>query len=544
MDDLLRPVKSVQSNIARFESLSVNDPSEDTRSRQSSSSSARRRKRSTPDTKNDTPGKGSEAKRLVQEVGEDDELLSTASLAASGRESSLFQAESISPPSKTPPARTAPTDITRFNDAIIFSSVSSSYEGALFPRTDPPNSPLTPHLPAADLEENTSIFQATSSSDKENSPVIKLKSANDLQSLSTRKNDEPQGLRRQKTTSTGEELRKQAPSLPQDLHLDVSSKQSHQTSATQGYYQPVSPTINPISPDAKPSPLSLKSGHSQILSETPPGRVKAPTPHDYKASPVQSSSANHNITSPQEALAILKGQPDRDQLRNVLAYLGDGIDGKHMFNVKLHSALASSLVSSLVRTAVADYWENLQSSEKDRAALLKCLDNVAGLASLWSFLGIIMRDFKPEGVQGGFELKSHRTLARSVLDVLSNVLLPVKGYSFLSKTLHDIFRLYGSRSGAREAMIQELTNLIAGSRILSAVSEAAYVIGCVDSGEDENAWMADGSQWSIWLGSNLAHVSMQTELVEEEKWRAIGSITKRGLSLGHPGKYWASYIVA
>ncbi|KAL9105708.1 MAG: hypothetical protein Q9227_009148 [Pyrenula ochraceoflavens] len=496
MDELLRPVKSVRSNIAKFESLSVSESSDGSRPRQRSTSSSR--KSETPDRKRDPSQSGKRTSRLIEEVDEDDEALIRPN----------------STPSQHP--------------LLPLGLSSGTVTGARSFKASEDEK---------DSRDDTDSLGVSSLSDKENQQNAKYWSARQSKASSKSEHNYLEVLPARNSSDGSHHQKNGSFDDQEKLRLDISIPRSSKSSHPQNgnpVGNPVSPVLNPISPNVKPCPLSLRPNIPASLAEMTPSSLRDAVHHDRDSALPMAPPECDSVHSAQNAVSILKSQPNSDQFREVLTYLDSGMKGEHSFNVKVQSAAASSLTMTLVGTALVDFWDDLQSSKQDRSVLLKCLTSVAGIAALWSFLGILIKDFKQRGVQGGFQSKSHKALARNVLDVLGDILLPTKAYTLLSNILDDIFQLYGSRSGAREAVLQELISLIAGSRILSTVGEATHVMKCLDSNEDSNAWMADASRWSIWLGSNISHAAMQANLCEEEKWRAISSMTMKSLSLGRP----------
>lgn len=279
-------------------------------------------------------------------------------------------------------------------------------------------------------------------------------------------------------------------------------------------------------------PLSSISANQNLINTTASAPTSDVVSEDrIDPGPLPSVKA---ILSPKEATSILKSNPSLEQLTSVLSYVKDGLEDKHDFNVKVHSAASSALLHALVGTTVKNYWDTLESMKNERRMLLECLSSITGLATVRACLVSLIQDFKQGDTRPKAVTTSRMAMAQKVIMLLAWILRPQKPHSFLSSIMKDVFHLY-VRSGQREAIVQELVSLIAGSRLHSTVSEATVIFSMSDPKDDTGLWMGDARQWSTWLGRNITYAASQTEVHEEEKWRALGSLVKRGFSLGQPG---------
>lgn len=290
---------------------------------------------------------------------------------------------------------------------------------------------------------------------------------------------------------------------------------------------------------ASPKPI-IKAPDSDIVELRPvSSRASKPSPHAEAKSGTNgehqhAKQFSGETGSPKDAVEILKGHPSFEQLSSVLSFVKDGMDGEHEFNVKIQGATSAVLQKELVATIIVDYWESINSTKTERVILFNALSSVPGLATLWNSLVNLIKDFKHRTQESKAIATSLKQGAKNVILISAEILSPAGSHGLLSNVITDVFRLY-VRSGAREAIIQEFVNLVAGSKLNATISEAMTIMGLFSSKDDGTAWMGNSKEWSVWLGANIAYAARHIEVHEEEKGRVLGSLLKRGFGLGHPG---------
>ncbi|KAK9413047.1 putative Telomere length regulation protein-domain-containing protein [Seiridium unicorne] len=242
---------------------------------------------------------------------------------------------------------------------------------------------------------------------------------------------------------------------------------------------------------------------------TPVSRVYRKIDHDAEllpvsvsAKPIVSPQPKFKSTSPDEALEVLKGQPDHEQLISVLKYLRHGSRGNHAFNVLRPSPQAAQIVHVLVTDIVPNYWTLLrddsgdQSENSDSKLLLDSLGSVTGVNALLASLKTLLQQAKtdPNGLK-----QSHYVLnLGSVTDILDHLLRPrdqIKRIWHSAKASED-------NPGKARALRQEFVSQIAGGKIVSLSAEAEILLQ--ESGKHKGSfWLADGKEYVRWLGRNL-----------------------------------------
>jgi hypothetical protein len=235
-------------------------------------------------------------------------------------------------------------------------------------------------------------------------------------------------------------------------------------------------------------------------------------------------------TLPDDAREVLKSQPEIDDLSAVMQYLQYGIDGKHDFNIRIPGPKASQLVNVLVTITIPDQWlhfrDNTALSRNDtqiKRTLLACLTSVTGL-------GALLLQIKQLSASTA---RDKSTILEDTIAVLSLVL---DGYNVLKRFIHDTDTLLATEI-ARRVSWQELTALLAGSRVFSTMSQVFTIID-IENRPDQHSWLGDGPAYSAWLSKNISNAAVSLGTVGTSNDLSLGMLTqmlKRGLGLGYRG---------
>ncbi|EXJ57111.1 hypothetical protein A1O7_07455 [Cladophialophora yegresii CBS 114405] len=298
----------------------------------------------------------------------------------------------------------------------------------------------------------------------------------------------------------------------------------------------------PASTKSKVSIVDLGSEGSDAASQNSPYRPS----HDSSltlasADSRQSSHKRHASTAfiqksyldtspptslPDDAREILKGQPEVEDLAAVLQYLQYGIAGKHDFNVHVPSPKASQIINVLVTVTIPDLWAPLQQKRLSRnhtnlkANLLSSLTSVAGLGAL------LMQVKRLSASSTG----QQNPLLVDTISVLSSVLA---GTQILSRLLHDAMTLL-SAEAQRRAFWQEVVTLLAGSKILSTMSQIFATQQDLEGMLPAEKWLGDGLKYSKWIAKNISAVAVTTlPTTDPQQTKLLSQVLKRALSLGY-----------
>ena len=245
----------------------------------------------------------------------------------------------------------------------------------------------------------------------------------------------------------------------------------------------------------------------------------------------------HRLNSPEDALAALKSKPDVDLLTKVLQWLNPARIRDDHFNVKVPGPKASRILLVLVEEIIPNYWRVLKDgrfSNKDMQIklIVRCLSSIAGIGVIITRLRGLL-DSKDEAPnQSKNEEMGNNPLIEDMLDVLQSI---IHRDSFLSKTWQDLSSLV-MNSSQRSLMWKELISCVAGGRVLSIVGEADHKLNENDSSIKDRSWLGDGSQYSAWLGRNIAYMVTVLDQDHVEAQKSIARLLEKALKLGYTGE--------
>ncbi|TVY88746.1 DNA replication checkpoint protein tel2, partial [Lachnellula willkommii] len=240
--------------------------------------------------------------------------------------------------------------------------------------------------------------------------------------------------------------------------------------------------LNPVSTSYK----SKDKKEDAILVEVPRA-PKATTKPTFQAS------------TPEEALEILKNEPDYKALISTLRFLGKS---NHDFNITSPSPVASQLVHALVAETLPNYWNVVYEPEEknpkggkqrknrhlpDLQLLLACLRSVTGLnAILLSLKRHIQLSKETKKTPGGPNLQDILTILLQVLSAL------LKGDQSVEKIWSAIWASSDPPQKQRTVW-NEFLGLVGGGKILGTVAEAEDIVHDLSQKIGEKYWIADGT---------------------------------------------------
>lgn len=244
-------------------------------------------------------------------------------------------------------------------------------------------------------------------------------------------------------------------------------------------------------------------------------------------------ACNGTLQSPEDILNALKSKPDSEHLTRVLRWLDAGAFKSDHFNIKIPSPKAAQIIFLLVSETIPDYWRTWQGADNptllnQRRLLLRCLSSVSGLGAIAARLRIFM-DLKDDAREANIAQSSKSQALKELLDVLESLL---QGISFISRILTDISSLISVPS-QRTLLWKDFITSIAGGRVLSLAAEADHFVNQSSLDSRQRCWLGDGSQYSSWLGENLAHSLID----RDQNLEALAQIFSRALKLGHIGEF-------
>ncbi|KAI9887053.1 MAG: telomere binding protein [Watsoniomyces obsoletus] len=239
-----------------------------------------------------------------------------------------------------------------------------------------------------------------------------------------------------------------------------------------------------------------------------------------------------SISSPEDALQILRSQPDRTTLSKVLQYFDVPVERSNSFNIRRPSPEAALLINTLLGPILSDYWkllesEALESSSRavDCLRFLNCLRGINGLGAIEARLRRLLDSAREANVQ------TKEATIIPVLDLLDVLAHLFSSDGFLRNTWSDLERS-ASKDAERKLQWRELASLLCSGRLLSVAAEACVFARSLDK-EVLGDWLGDGAAYARWLGRNIA--AMVLNLQEEEKacWEAPALLFEKSFGLGY-----------
>ncbi|KAK2769379.1 telomere length regulation protein [Colletotrichum kahawae] len=247
---------------------------------------------------------------------------------------------------------------------------------------------------------------------------------------------------------------------------------------------------------------------------------------------VKPAIQNTEVDTVEIALETLKSQPDYDTLISVLQSLDHGRIAKSGFKISKPSPEAAQIIQCLVSEIIPNYWPLLKEDASTSGAgqgtdlelLLKSLRNVTGLNAAITRLKALIQESKA----GAKDVK--RPDLAINLNVLIEVCSAVLERDDCLASLWDASSAGLDTVAKRRPMAHEFTALIAGGRLVSVAAEAD-VLANTDRASRNSLWVADGQQYSKWLGRSIAYWAKCD--ISSDDIKLCAEIFARSLRLGY-----------
>ncbi|KAJ3522171.1 hypothetical protein NM208_g12973 [Fusarium decemcellulare] len=242
------------------------------------------------------------------------------------------------------------------------------------------------------------------------------------------------------------------------------------------------------------------------------------------------------IFTADEALDALKGQPDYDTLVVVLRFLNSNKSASDGFSLRTPSPKSAAIVHLLVSEIVPNYYtlliegtvaDDAQPDEpqvQDAELLLGCLRNLTGLNATITQIRALIQESR---IGGKEEKRSDISLNLGILLDLLAALLTGSG------TIRDIWRsstLGISNAALQKVQSQKLGSVLTNGQIVSLAAEALELVGR-DRVRPETQWIADGLEYSRWMGANIVRWAKFSP--EEHEMTFCSDLFQKSLSLHH-----------
>ncbi|POR30874.1 DNA replication checkpoint protein tel2 [Tolypocladium paradoxum] len=243
------------------------------------------------------------------------------------------------------------------------------------------------------------------------------------------------------------------------------------------------------------------------------------------------------ISSADEALEVLKSQPDYDALAAVLRYLTLDVPAPGTFQLQVPSPKSAAIIHVLVTEITPNYWTLLQegstnagagpasSTPDDVELLLRCLRSLTGLNAVIAHVMALLQESKAGSKH------SKRPDIKLNLGVLLGLLAALLKGDGSIRNIWTCSTAKLADATLKKAQSQHLVSLIGNGRILSTAAEASSVVG-TDEPSAETWWIADGVEFSRWIGRNVA--SWAKLQPAEDEFSFCFDVLQRAMRLGYP----------
>ncbi|KAK4447560.1 DNA replication checkpoint protein tel2 [Podospora aff. communis PSN243] len=245
------------------------------------------------------------------------------------------------------------------------------------------------------------------------------------------------------------------------------------------------------------------------------------------------SEIKASLKSPEDALEVLRNEPDYQSLISTLRYLSRGQShGDADFDIRKPSPLGAQLIHVLVAEIVPNYWALLKEGTGEKktsgiSLLLSCLRSAGGINSILTRLKAHIQDARSQDSQKGE--RRHLSITIGIfLDLLRHVL---EGKS----RVLDIWKTATAgldSPGRVKPLIQELLSIFGSGKIISLAAEAEGFLDLSSKQTLDNFWIADSVKYTTWLSDNIVEAQSATSTPETSKF--FSSLLGKTLHLGHP----------
>ncbi|KAH8180073.1 telomere length regulation protein [Sarocladium implicatum] len=280
------------------------------------------------------------------------------------------------------------------------------------------------------------------------------------------------------------------------------------------------------------------------VSTTYKATPKAPEPFltEVKKSVPETSKDRRPVTGPvrslDDAIQILKSQPEYDELVAVLRFLTGTREGDESTGKRLAPGPKSAAVVQLLVTDIAsNYWPLLAEGSldggseqgdklsSDATLFNQCLRSITGLNALLSHIKAFTQEAKTQS-------KEHRRPdlllnLRLLLDLLAAVLHG-------DHVIRDIWAtsVAGCSGDVQvKGQMQGLVSALTSGRLQATVAEALQHVEQEDL-QSASRWTGDGLEFTRWLGRNIS--SWVVDLPPGHgDFDVVSVLLQRGLSMGY-----------
>ncbi|KAH7180982.1 telomere length regulation protein-domain-containing protein [Fusarium sp. MPI-SDFR-AT-0072] len=237
-----------------------------------------------------------------------------------------------------------------------------------------------------------------------------------------------------------------------------------------------------------------------------------------------------------EIIDALKSQPDYDTLISVLNFLNNPKSASSNFSFSTPSPKSASIIHLLVSEIASNYWTLLLEGNfeddtngktelpRDADLFLGCLRSLTGLNAVITQLRVLIQESRLGG-------KEEKRVDLSInIGILLSILSSIIGSARSISTIWSSSTKGISNAALQRVQCQKLASVLTNGQIVSIAAEALEVMGR-DQVEDGVHWIADGLQYSRWVGNAI--VSWVHSSPEPDGMAFACELFQKSLSLHH-----------
>lgn len=267
--------------------------------------------------------------------------------------------------------------------------------------------------------------------------------------------------------------------------------------------------------------------------DTPPTVEAKPSTHQVRTT----------VSSPEEALQVLREEPDYTSLTAVLRFLARGISRTSTaFNIAVPSPIGAQIVQALVTDIASNYWTLLkedsshgsrqESREKGASGLhafLQCLRSITGANAVLLRLRFLTAEAKSEKK----EVK-RPDIAANLKITLELLCALLDGYDSPRQIWTSTAR--GDDSPTRRGLLTlEFLTLVGCGRVIAWAAEADEMLKDADTTvKSDSFWVTVGTEYSQWLARSICQWISRDGATEDST--ICSQLLAETLRLGHTGK--------
>ena len=244
-----------------------------------------------------------------------------------------------------------------------------------------------------------------------------------------------------------------------------------------------------------------------------------------------------SLSSPGDALDILKSKPDHEELDGVIRWLKSTVSHHEGFNMKVPGPKASEIIYILISDILPIYWVSKHDStvsdqNRRKTLLVNCLSSVAGLGAVVSRLRLLLSQLKDPRSQSDISGIRKTQPVELLLDLLEAIL----GYNGFVLSIWNDINTWILQSSQKSLQWKEFISLVASGKLLSIASEATAILNNVELSVGAGSWVGNGHHYAAWLGSNVQHMLEASAAGDLEGPKMLSQLLKKAFTLGYIGQ--------